>query len=59
MALNDPATIIKNNDLVRRRNRHQGRGDEGQPWLIKMWDSFDLNKDGKVDAAEIRRAQPF
>jgi len=59
MALNDPEKTIANNDLDGDGIVTKEEATKANKGLIKMWDSFDLNRDGKVDAAEIRKAQPY
>lgn len=59
MAAARPEAILASNDLnkdgvvTREEAKSAGRA------LIRMWDSYDLNKDGSVDLAELARAQGY
>jgi Ca2+-binding EF-hand superfamily protein len=59
MALQDPAKIIANNDLNGDGIVTKEEATQAGKALIRMWDSYDRDKDGKVDATEVRKAQPY
>ena len=59
MAAARPEAILASNDLnkdgvvTKEEAKNAGRA------LIRMWDSYDLDKDGNVDLAELTKAQGY
>lgn len=54
-----PDTIMTNNDLNKDGVVTKEEATRAGRALIRMWDSYDFNKDGKVDHAEVSKAQGY
>ncbi len=59
MAATRPEAIMTNNDLNKDGVVTKEEATKAGKALIRMWDSYDLNKDGKVELAELARAQGY
>lgn len=54
-----PQTILANNDENKDGVVTKEEATKAGKALIRMWDSYDFNKDGKVDLAELSRGQGY
>jgi hypothetical protein len=59
MAAARPETIMANNDLNKDGIITREEAKTAGKALARMWDSYDLNKDGKVEYAELAKAQGY
>lgn len=59
MAAARPETILANNDLDKNGVVTKEEAKTAGKALFRMWDSYDLNKDGKVEYAELAKAQGY
>jgi Ca2+-binding EF-hand superfamily protein len=59
MAAARPETILANNDLDKDGIVTKEEAKTAGKALYRMWDSYDLNKDGKVEYAELAKAQGY
>ena len=59
MAATRPEAILANNDLNKDGVITKEEATKAGKALGRMWDSYDLNKDGKVELAELAKAQGY
>lgn len=59
MAAARPETIIANNDLNKDGVVTKDEAKTSGKALFRMWDSYDLNKDGQVNYAELAKGQGY
>lgn len=59
MAAARPEAIMANNDLNKDGVITKEEAVKSGKALARMWDSYDLNKDGKVELAELAKAQGY
>jgi Ca2+-binding EF-hand superfamily protein len=59
LAMRDPKLIVESNDLDKDGTVTREEATKHNGSLNRMWDSYDLNKDGKTDAAEIAKASRY